>query len=279
MRLPALVLLALLLTVGLVPSVHADVNAQWAHRYVLFGRVVDSDGQAVKGVLVDAGLDPAFGAPRDCGLPAAGSSLESLGTERTQRFTGDHGDFLFCFLVDELKTDISRMLVKVNAADFVTEVAFDPVARVSFANIQLPIPLPDNRTDALNTSYTVIARLYTRAPADAVEDGVRVLARPRAGEPVDVGILLPNGTVYQGTTRSNDFGDIAVDIPLAARPMDGSVRIRAAGETKTYPLDNVTGMSGFRLELPQPSSTIPAPAGVLLVAPAIALALALRRRS
>lgn len=265
---PALAL-ALLLGAGiaLAPTALAEEDT-FSHRYVVYGRVVDAAGHAVKDVLVDVGLDAQLGPPEDCPInPAA--AIEALGTTRTQRRTGETGDFIFCFHVHEIPADVGTGAVRIDEGEFAAEFPMDPDSRVSFLNLQLRVPLEGRRTFALNSSYMVMGRLWHPVPNGTVLDDVAVRGLPRAD--TEVGITLDVGGIQRkGTTRTNAFGDFAVQVPVPARPIGGSVVLVAEGRSMTLPVDRVTAMTPFSFELPPPRG-LPAAAIVAIAFGGVAL--------
>lgn len=273
MRWPAAAWLLLLTAATLWTPGAAAAEDNFAHRYVVYGRVVDNASQPVRDLLVDIGLDAALGAPEDCPI-FANARLEALGTARTQRRTSERGDFLFCFHLHELPSGVGPAAVRIEAANFTTEFALDPVARVSFLNLQLDAELPEARTSALETNHTVIARLWYPVEEGTTLEGVPVLALPFADAPVTITADFGQGQVVRGTTRTNAYGDLAVDLPLPSRPGAGAIALDAAGKRMTLPLEATTGMTPFRFEVPAPDPGLSPATTIAIAGAAVAAVLA-----
>jgi hypothetical protein len=244
-------LLALLAVLALAaPSVLAD--HAYSHRYILYGRVVDSNGNAVKGVDVQVATRHFFPNPDGC-ESREGSKTDAFGRTDTRFVTNEYGEFTYCFHEHSMSLgEPGEATISVPSAGFFTNITFDPYWRESFVPIVLSAPHP-NATHALDSTYTVLGRMWEPHDEPVTLEGNKVFGLTLVDSAVNVTLTLPNGVVLQNKTRTNDYGDYAVRFSVPARLTGGNVTVEAftngtVSESKA--VDPLLGMTVFQTKLP-----------------------------
>ena len=264
-----LLLVVLVAAVALTPLALAD--HAYSHRYVVYGRVVDAEGNPVPGVLVNLGYRQ-FQAEGPCAQqPNTGTSAWNRTETRPQ--TNEMGEFTFCFHTH----DINRVeppfgVLTVEQYNYTTEFRFDPYTRMSFVPIKLDQVVDNANRNVLAQTYTVQGRLWTPAGERVSVERVGVFGHTVDDTPVNITVKFADGTEHKTNTTTNGYGDFAVRIPVAARPTGGEVTIEANGETFTGDVDPTFGITSIRGEFPEPESNV---VRNLLVAGGVLVAIAL----
>ena len=250
----------LLLTLSVAfPITAADHS--YSHRYVIYGRVVDAEGNPVPSLTLDltASLFNPEGACRD----TTGSDLDTdaYGPTVYDPVTDEFGDFTFCFHVHQLNrvepgrgTIIIRDMPEMPAVT----IDFNPYFRTQFVLIQLEQPHENANDDRVSGQYTVLGRLWRDAPASTTTvESIEVFGETLRQEPIEIELVDAAGNVVgTATSQTNDYGDFAVRVPTDARFTEGTVRLAAAGENFTAPATQA-GVTFFQAEFPaEPSDTL-----------------------
>lgn len=245
-----------LVVATLLPPTVADHS--YAHRYVIFGRLVDSEGHPVPQMTMNlaARLFSPEGACRD----TTGSDLatDAYGPTIYDPVTDAFGDFTFCFHTHIInRVEPGEGTIKIedipSFEPFVFE--FDPYVRQQFVLIKLKEPHENANGGILDTSYTVVGRLWREASARSQRvDGIEVYGDTLIQTPVNIELVAPDGTVVANTTsRTNDYGDFAVRLPTSSRFSAGQVRLSAAGENFSAPATS-EGVTAFSARYAAPQS-------------------------
>lgn len=241
--------LAALLVVAL-PTVLAD--HAYSHRYLIYGRVVDSDGNAVRAVTVLVATRHFFPNPEGC-RSLEGSRTDAFGKTDTSIVTNEFGEFVYCYHEHAMsRAEPGEATVTVPEVGYSTNITFDPYLRESIVPIVLSAPHP-NATHALDTSYTVLGRVWEPHPAGVQLEGNTVFGLTLVDSRVNLTLALPDGTVLTNSTRSNDYGDFAVRFHVPTRVVGGTVTLEASGNytvRDSAPVDPKTGLTVFQTRLP-----------------------------
>lgn len=236
----------------------AAADHSYSHRYVIYGRVVDAEGNPVPSLTLDltAALFNPEGACRD----TTGSDLntDAYGPTVYDPVTDEFGDFTFCFHVHQLNrvepgrgTIVIRDMPEMPAIT----VEFNPYFRSQFVLIQLEEPSERANDDRVSGQYTVLGRLWREAASKTTTvEGIEVYGETLRQEPVEIELVDPSGNVVAtATSQSNDYGDFAVRVPTDARFTEGTIRMAAAGENFTQPAAQ-SGITFFEADFPAPPS-------------------------
>lgn len=239
----ALALLASSLLLPLAASDHA-----YSHRYIIYGRVIDANGNPVPGLTVNFGLKDLETEGPCANQP--GTETEAFGRTEDKRVTNPWGEFMFCRHVHSMSRAIpgTAVLLIPEANNFSKEVELDPYYRVSFVSLQLPDVRPDATTEVKD--YTVLGRLWTEGDAKTHVEGIRVFGETYNNGPVNVTLEVPGQEPIHANTTTNNYGDFAIRIPVTAKPSGGFVTIEANGHTYREAVDPTVGTTAFKVELP-----------------------------
>lgn len=276
-------LVLLLASTTLLPLAASD--HAYSHRYVIYGRVVDADGNAVPGLAVSL-------TTRDVETEGAcadqpGTDTEAFGRTMDRRVTNPYGEFMFCRHVHSMARSLpgTATIVLEGANNHTTEVRLDPYYRVSFVPITLPEVRTDANADSLSKEYTVIGRLWREGNARTHVEGIRVFGETLDNAPVNVTLEMPGAEPIRVNTTTNNYGDFAVRVPVSARPTAGSVVIEVENRTYRQDVDPKVGTTAFKTEIPAESSfgvsrtTLYAVIGVVAAAAIVAAAVIGFRRA
>lgn len=249
----------LLLVSTALPLAMADHS--YSHRYVMWGRLVDANGDPVPGMTMDLGAE--LFNPEGACRGATGSDIgtDAYGPTVYDPVTDEHGDFVFCFHVHTLnRVEPGRGFIRIQEMPEFgpLEVQFNAFLREQFVLVQLPETHENADTTAVEGAYTVLGRLWREASgrSQSVEN-IEVFGDVLQQEPVQVRLLDPQGNVVgNATTTTNDYGDYAVRVPTQARFTEGTVEVTAADKTTTQPAAQA-GVSALEFEYdPLPNNTL-----------------------
>lgn len=244
--------LMLLATTVLLPMAEAD--HAYSHRYVIFGRLLDSEGNPVPGQTVQLGFRDVGNVEGRCATQPR-TETDAFGRTEDRPVTNEFGEFMFCAHVHSLSRAIpGHAILNVVEANVTKEIELDVYRRMSYVPIELAEPHPNANKEALQRSYTVVGRLWREASADHVE-GIRVFGETVNNAPVNVTLEYDGKTVTANTT-TNNYGDFAVRVPVDSRPTAGTVRIQAEGETFSGAIEPRVGTTALKPELEEASTPI-----------------------
>lgn len=205
---------------------HAPValaDHSYSHRYVLYGKVVDEMGAPVEGELVAVrfvGLQPEG--------PCAnqpGSETDAFGPTRTQPTTNARGEFMFCFHLHFIPRDTDAKL-RVEAGGAFVEAPVDAELRAQHVVLVTQLA----RSEPV-LEHVVAGRLWEDAGGEVTVEGIRVYGRTPIGAPVTV--RLGDATME---TRTNNYGDFAVRIPVRAL-IDSDARVLVHAANRSWEVD------------------------------------------
>lgn len=264
----ALALAAALLSLAVALPLAAADHA-YSHRYVIYGRLVDANGDPVPGVTLDMRADPRFFRPESACRDETGSDLttEAYGPTYYRPTTDAHGDFIFCYHTHQINrvepgegdiavTD-SRIAAAMGSVPAV-HVRFDPEFRQQFVLIRLPQAYNGSAPAVVASSYTVLGRLWTEGGINGeTVEGIKVLGDTVQRADIDITIKDGSGNVVAtDKARSNDYGDFAVRVPVSGRVENGTVEIVTKGQTFTAPAVR-EGVTSFQARVaPEASETL-----------------------
>lgn len=239
----ALALLAATLLAPLAASDHA-----YSHRYIIYGRVVDANGDPVPGLTVRLSLQELETEGNCANQP--GTDTDAFGITTSRPVTNQFGEFTFCSHVHVMyRPEPGRALFDIPEANFSEEVTLDPYYRTSFVPLKLPTVREDANKTAAQTSYTVLGRLWREGSARTHVESIRVFGDTVDNAPVNV-TLEADGQTTRLNTTTNNYGDFAIRIPVAARPTSGKVIVEAEGRTYEQSIDPAVGATAFKIEVP-----------------------------
>lgn len=234
--------LMVLLTTTLLPLAASD--HAYSHRYIIYGRVVDANGDPVPALNVRLGFEDVTGIEGNC-ANQPGTETEAFGRTETRQVTNEHGEFIFCTHVHSLARSIpGNSILSVEGINVTTEI--DVYYRTSYVVVKLPDVRENANKNVRDTTYTVLGRLWRETSSDRVE-GIRVFGETVDNVPVNITLNYDGKTVTLNTT-TNNYGDFAVRVPVESRPTSGTVLVEAVGETHSAPIDPATGASQIKIE-------------------------------
>lgn len=265
----AVAALALLAVAALAPVAEAD--HAYSHRYIVFGRVVDSAGNPVPGLNVDLGYQD-FQPEGPC-ANQPNTETEALGTTRTTPVTNAYGEFIFCFHTHRMSDQlVGHGIVRLLDLDVTKEFDFDAYTRHSYVMIQLDSVHPNADTDLLDESYTIQGTAWRKGGADTYVDGVKVYGHTVDQAPVNITFAYNGKEPVTLTTTTNNYGDFAIRVPVTERPTTGQVTIEIAGDTETFSVDPTYGTTAAKVTLEKVSDPFLAKLGlVALVVAGVAI--------
>lgn len=273
-----LVLLASTTLLPLAASDHA-----YSHRYVVYGRVLDANNNPVPGLQVNFGVRDVETEGNCQNQP--GTETEAFGRTDNKPITNPWGEFMFCQHVHSMSRAIPGTgIVLIPSLDnFTHEVELDPYYRTSFITVKLPEAHPDANVQALEGNYTVLGRLWREGNAQTHVEGIRVFGETVDNAPVNVTLDTGSGEPIRVNTTTNNYGDFAIRIPVAARPTSGTVSIEVEGRTFSQAIDPAVGTTAFKVEMPDDGffsrTTLYAVIGILAAAALVAGAFVAFRRA
>lgn len=244
--------LAVLVGVTLLPLAAAD--HAYSHRYVVYGRLLDADGNPVPGVTVNMGTKD-FEYEGPCAQQPL-TETEAFGRTETRPTTNQHGEFMFCFHAHEInRVAPPKGFLRIDEFNVDREFTFDPYTRMTFMPVQLDRVVDKANRTALDTSLTVLGRLWKPAGERILVDSVPVFGHTVDRTRVNITVKLDDGTTLNVNTTTNNYGDFAIRVPIEKRPSGGTVTIEAAGETFEEEIDTKYGVASIRAEYPQEGTT------------------------
>jgi hypothetical protein len=262
--------LALLAGGFLLPT--AGAEHLYSHRYVVFGRLLDANGDPVPGEPVELGYSGIQ--PVGACVSQPDTATQAYGETRNVAVTDASGDFQFCLHQHAMaEAAPGDGFVRVpQEGNFTVQFPLDADFRESNVVVRLDHASPRANPAALNASYVILARLWRSAGRTLALEGQPVFGDVVGDEVVNVP-FAHDGRVERFSAATNVDGDLALRVPVSARPASGNVTFEAAGETRTYPLDATPGMTALHVEL----SPLPNPTGrnLLVLAAVVAVVIAL----
>lgn len=242
--------LMVLLTTTLLPLAVAD--HAYSHRYVVYGRVVDANGDPVPSMTVRLGFQDVTGIEGNC-ANQPGTETEAFGRTETRQVTNEHGEFMFCTHVHQLARSLpGAAIVSVENVNVTEEI--DVNFRTSFVVVKLPDVRENANKNVRDTTYTVLGRLWRDSSSDRVE-GIRVFGETVDNVPVNITLNYDGKTVKVNTT-TNNYGDFAVRVPVESRPTSGTIVVEAVGETHTEEIDPTAGATQMKIETEKAPSAL-----------------------
>lgn len=257
-RAPLVVALLVLVTM-LAPLAAAD--HAYSHRYIVFGRVVDANGDPVPNVTLSLRYHE-FTPESQCGTQP-GTETESYGTTQNNppwifpqqpvlAYTDSYGQFIFCFHTHQMSRTLpGGATVVVQGHNITKEITFDALTRNQFLGIELPTVEPTASKEARDTSVLVYGRLWRPESGEPFVENIRVFGHTLNHVNVSVTLTLPDGSKLQRNATTNNYGDFAVRVNTTARVSSGTVEIQAENQTFTQALDGKLGVAAFRAEFPK----------------------------
>ena len=247
-RVAALALAALLALTLLLPVAAAD--HAYSHRYIIYGRVVDANGDPVRALTVNIATRD-FEPEGQCGTQP-GTDTDAFGVTRTEPQTNDYGEFIFCYHTHALPRALpGSATVSIPEANYTQEVTFDPYFREMFLPIQLPDVQAGANKDVQAVNYTVLGRLWRPTTGDTTLESIRVYGLAVANQNVVVTLALDDGTKVVKNATTNNYGDFSLRFPVNGRPTGGTVTIQAGDYSESKPVDAKMGVTSFKSTLPK----------------------------
>lgn len=232
----ALVPVAILLVATLVPTALAD--HAYSHRLVVYGRVVDANGNAYPGLTVSA-TPQGMETEGQCGSQPL-TETDAFGPTQTKPVTNDHGEFTFCIHAHTMsRAAPGSIVIRIESQNFMQVVNVDPFLRVHYVPIKLDRATAPN--GAPIQDHTVIGRLWRPADTDTTIEGVRVFGDTIDQTPVNITLRYADGREQKANTTTNNYGDFAVRLaPLA--PLEGArVIVESSGRAFEADADDDMG--------------------------------------
>lgn len=248
-----LLLVALVATVALPSLALADHS--YSHRYVVYGRVVDAEGNPVPATTVDLGTQNFPGAEGNCAAQPR-TETDAFGRTETRPVTNEHGEFIFCFHAHEInRVEPPTGILKVEEFNFTHEFRFDPYIRMTFLPVKLDEVVDRADRTVQDRHYTVVGRIWEDAGDRVTVEGIGVFGHTIDQSPVNVTLTLPDGTTISNSTRTNNYGDFAVRLPVTARPTGGTVTVTdGTGKVlQSSPVDPEVGATVMNIHVEEPA--------------------------
>ena len=238
-------LLLLTLCVPLLPLAQAD--HAYSHRYIIFGRVVDSTGLPVPGLSVQLAFED-LDTEGSCGNQP-GTETEAFGPTRTQPVTNEYGEFMFCTHAHRMSRALpGRAILTLPALGVREEAEVDVYWRHAYVPIQLDAPHPNARPPS-NMTHTVVGTLWRRG--ETTVEGIPVFGETVDQANVTVRVEVPGRDPILLASRTNNYGDFALRVPLDANVTTGRVVVEALNKTFTQTLDTRLGATYVQGEFEQ----------------------------
>lgn len=251
---PRFALLVALMTLAL-PLLAPTANADhvYTHRFVVMGRVVDSEGAPVSGLTVNPSFE-GLETEGSCDARQPETQTEAFGPTVTKTVTNEFGEFIICAHAHRMnRVSPGTLTVTIPEVGVSRELPVDPNWRHAFLPIQLAQPHPAADHAPLAANYTVVGRLW-RPTGEISMDNIPAWGETIDQTPVTVTLEVPGEAPRNVTTRTNNYGDFAVRIPVEERIASGTVRVTAGDQVFTAPVAPELGVTYVRGEFPEASS-------------------------
>lgn len=249
---PGRALRALILALLLAPAIAtvAVADHAYSHRYLVYGRLLDSEGNPVTGVTVNVGMDTSVAVEGLCARQP-GTETEAWGETTTRRTTNEYGEFFYCFHVHSLPR---RTTSEVRAEYQGVEVAerLDSFHRKSFLVLQLPNATGE-ATDEFTSTYLVSGRVWYAESQKRVES-ISVYGDVLQEENVTITFEPATGDDVVVEALTNNYGDFAVRVPIAD-VTGGRFTVSAAGESQTFDANPTTRATDLEIEVGDPAGS------------------------
>lgn len=238
------------LSLALLPVVEADHS--YSHRYVIYGRAVDADGNPLQGLTADVKFE-FFTYDSSCNPNQPDISTEAFGPTYTRPITNEHGLFIFCMHSHGLSRfepgTATLRILDGNATELaMTEFKLDGFRRVTFVTVE--VDGRQGNPTIPEQSYTVAGRLWRDTGETRVE-GITVYGTTIDDKPVNVTLTYNGGKTATATTSTNGYGDFSIRVPVEERVTSGTVTIEAENETFSAPVEQ-SGMTTFAASFEAP---------------------------
>ncbi|MFA5860252.1 MAG: hypothetical protein WDA16_01015 [Candidatus Thermoplasmatota archaeon] len=240
---------ALLLVIVSLLLPFAVADHAYSHRYIIYGRVVDANGNPVPGMTVNVERHN-FGNYEGTCTDQSGTETDAFGRTKTIPVTNQYGEFMYCYHAHQIpRVDSPTVTVTVAGTNFTKDVTLDAYFRQTFVPIQLNDVMDNANTTILDTDYTVLGRIWR--PGEVKLEAISVYGLAIANTPVNVTLTLPDGTKTSMNTITNTYGDFAVRIPTVARVTGGTVSYDISDGHFEAPVDSKMGITTFKTALPK----------------------------
>ena len=220
LRRGALALLALATVLSTLAVIAAPVVADhsYSHRYVVFGRVIDSLGQPAMGWTATGTISgPAVLGDCPNFVPMGSGVADS---DRS-------GDFFLCYHMHSFSGGTITVFGPGSSQTFPLDVNL----RKTFVHIRLDTvwPTKDATTVAVfHTQYTVRGRVWQPQPG-AVVEGNTVNGIVMTTERVSIAFAYNGGSTRSGSSTTNNYGDYGSLLALTSNLTEGTLEVGAAG--------------------------------------------------
>lgn len=258
----------------LVPVAQAD--HAYSHRYIVYGRVVDANGDPVPGVTIDLGYEKPFAPEGPCNNQP-GTETQAFGPTRNQPVTNQQGEFIFCFHTHGLSRSTPGVgILRIDAYNVNERVPFDGFMRYSFVPVKLAAPIASANKTAASQEHTVLGRVWEASSGEIKVEGVGVYGDTIKDTDYTVTVTVPGAAPQIASGKTNGYGDFSIRVPLSPRPSEGNVKLEIAGRTFEEPLDATMGATHIRGQIGDlktsnlPNAPFYATIGLLLVAAVLA---------
>ena len=146
----------------------------YSHRYIIYGRVVDANGDPVPNLTVDLGTHD-FHPEGPCSSSQPGIATDAFGETVTHPLTNEFGEFIFCYHTHEMSRALpGGAVVAIRELNYTKEIDFDPYFRQQFVGIELPTVQPGANKEIQAVNYTVMGRMWESRTSETILEGNRV---------------------------------------------------------------------------------------------------------
>lgn len=264
-RIGALALALACLSVVLLPAVGAD--HAYSHRYLVYGRVIDSEGNPVSGVTVRGGLDNEVTVEGPCGNQP-NTETDAWGPTTTRPTTNEAGEFFFCFHMHQISRGTNAE-AHAEADGVEARGTMDPQFRKSFLVVK--VPGGNGTSSPLFNQYVVSGRLWFSEPEKRV-DGITVMGDTVHEQTVKVTFRTTDGREVVKESKSNHYGDFGVRMNVSREEAaGGKITVETDGNSQQFDADPEAMWTdvNFRTDVSSGSNTALLVAGVVVVGAAV----------
>lgn len=225
----------------------AAADHAYSHRYIVYGRVIDSENYPVPGLTVDLGYEKPFEAEGPC-ANQPGTETDAFGATRTSPVTNQYGEFTFCFHTHSMsRSSPGTGILRIESLNVEKKIEFDGYMRYSPVVVKLDAPQATANKTILDESYTVFGRAWKNAGTDIRVEGIRVYGDTLHNEPANVTFTYNGKEPITLSTTTNNYGDFSLRVPVTERPTSGTVTMTIANQTFTANVEP-SGVTAFRAE-------------------------------
>lgn len=236
-----LVASALLAVSAILPLATAD--HAYSHRYIIFGRVLDANGDPVEGVTVNFGYTDFT--PEGACANQPDTDTEAHGRTQTIPKTNAFGEFIFCAHVHSLSRAVpGTAILKIPEEDnFTTSFEMDPYFRTDYKVLQLPHVSAHANKTSLDEGFLLQGRLWVPHTGTISVEQIGVFGTTVNNVPVNL-TFTHDGKTESFQTSTNNYGDWAFRVNTTSRVKSGSLTVDANGENRTFAIDEQTAKTG-----------------------------------